>query len=266
MNITIFLYKNLYIYNTNTGDNMLNDILTTDWYEVGHVLLRGFLSLLSLFFVTKLLGKKQVSQLSLFDYVIGISIGNFAAEITTNVEVQIMNGIFAVTLFGIVAYIVSILTMKSIVLRRFFIGTPTIVIQNGKILEQNLKKVKFDINDLLEECRNKDYFNLEEIEYAIIEANGQLSILPKGEYKPLTIKDMNLKPEKQSLCDNIIIDGNVMEKNLINMHKDIKWLNKELKVKGYKDYKNILLATLDINDKLIVYERNYDINIINVLE
>ena len=245
---------------------MLNDILTTNWLEVGHVLLRGFLSLLALFFVTKLLGKKQVSQLSLFDYVIGISIGNFAAEITTNVDVQIMNGIFAVVLFGLVAYIVSILTMKSILLRRFFIGTPTVVIQNGKIIEPNLKKVKFDINDLLEECRNKDYFNLEEIEYAIIEANGQVSILPKGENKPLTIKDMNLKPQKQSLCANVIIDGNVMLNNLKNMNKDENWLEKELKIKGYKDRDNILLATLDINEKLTIYERNYNIDILNVLE
>lgn len=245
---------------------MLNDILTTNWSEVGHVLLRGFLSLLALFFVTKLLGKKQVSQLSLFDYVIGISIGNFAAEITTNVDVQIMNGIFAVVLFGLVAYIVSILTMKSILLRRFFIGTPTVVIQNGKIIEPNLKKVKFDINDLLEECRNKDYFNLEEIEYAIIEANGQVSILPKGENKPLTIKDMNLKPQKQSLCANVIIDGNVMLNNLKNMNKDENWLEKELKIKGYKDRDNILLATLDINEKLTIYERNYNIDILNVLE
>lgn len=245
---------------------MLNDILTTNWSEVGHVLLRGFLSLLALFFVTKLLGKKQVSQLSLFDYVIGISIGNFAAEITTNVDVQIMNGIFAVVLFGLVAYIVSILTMKSILLRRFFIGTPTVVIQNGKIIEPNLKKVKFDINDLLEECRNKDYFNLEEIEYAIIEANGQVSILPKGENKPLTIKDMNLKPQKQSLCANVIIDGNVMLNNLKNMNKDENWLEKELKIKGYKDRDNILLATLDINDKLTIYERNYNIDTLNVLE
>lgn len=245
---------------------MLNDILTTNWSEVGHVLLRGFLSLVVLFFVTKLLGKKQVSQLSLFDYVIGISIGNFAAEITTNVDVQIMNGIFAVILFGLVAYSVSILTMKSILLRRFFIGTPTVVIQNGKIIEPNLKKVKFDINDLLEECRNKDYFNLEEIDYAIIEANGQVSILPKGENKPVTIKDMNLKPQKQSLCANIIIDGNIMTNNLKNMHKDENWLEKELKTKGYKDYNDILLATLDVNDKLVVYERNYNKEVLNVLE
>lgn len=245
---------------------MLNDILTTNWSEVGHVLLRGFLSLVALFFVTKLLGKKQVSQLSLFDYVIGISIGNFAAEITTDVSVQLMNGISAVILFGVVAYIISILTMKSILLRRFFIGTPTVVIQNGKIIEPNLKKVKFDINDLLEECRNKDYFNLEEIDYAIIEANGQVSILPKGENKPVTIKDIKLKAQKQSLCANVIIDGNIMTNNLKNMHKDENWLEKELKTKGYKDYNDILLATLDVNDKLVVYERNYNKEVLNVLE
>lgn len=245
---------------------MLNDILTTNWSELCHVLLRGFVSLLVLFFVTKLLGKKQVSQLSLFDYVIGISIGNFAAEITTNVDVQIMNGISAVALFGLVAYSVSILTMKSIKLRRFFMGMPTVIIQNGKIIESSLKKVKLDINDLLEECRNNGYFNLEEIEYAIMEVNGKVSILPKGENQPVTIKDMKLKVEKQSLCANVIIDGNIMINNLNNMHKDIKWLEKELKIKGYKDYNDILLATLDINDKLVVYERNYNIDILNVLE
>ena len=156
--------------------------------------------------------------------------------------------------------------MKSILLRRFFIGTPTVVIQDGKIIENNLKKVKFDINDLLEECRNKDYFNLEEIDYAIIEANGQVSILPKGENKPLTVKDMNLKAQKQSLCANVIIDGNIMINNLKNMNKDESWLEKELKIKGYKDYNDILLATLDINDKLVIYERNYNIEVLNVLE
>lgn len=245
---------------------MINDILSTDWGEIGHVLLRGLLSLITLFLITKLLGKKQVSQLSLFDYVIGISIGNFAAEITTDVNVQVMNGIAAVLLFGFVAYAVSIVTMKSITLRRFFMGVPTVIIQNGKIIEPNLKKVKFDMNDLLEECRNNGYFNLDEIEYGIMEANGKVSILPKGENKPLTVKDMNLKAEKQSLCANVIIDGKVMPKNLTNMHKDINWLNKELKIKGYKDYDDILLATLDVNDKVIVYERNYNVNILDVLE
>ena len=121
------------------------------------VLLRGLISLFSLFLVTKLLGKKQVSQLSLFDYVIGISIGNFAAEITINLDASLWYGVIAVIEFGIIAYGISIATMKSIKLRRFFMGTPTILIEKGKILEKGLKKVHFDINDLLEECRSSGY-------------------------------------------------------------------------------------------------------------
>ncbi len=236
------------------------------WIEVLDTVVRALVSLTTLFLITKLLGKKQVSQLSLFDYVIGISIGNFAAEMTINIESQYLNGLTAIIVFGLVAYLVSYLTMKSIVLRRFFIGTPTILIQNGKLIEKNLKKVKFDINDLLEECRGNGYFDISQIEYALMEVNGKVSILPKGEYIPVTIKDMNLKPSKQELTANIIIDGKIMYNNLKNMKKDEDWLEKELKVKGYKTLDNVLLATLDNNDKITVYERNYHDKIHNVLE
>ena len=242
------------------------DFFDVKWIEVFDTIIRALLSLAALFLVTKLLGKKQVSQLSLFDYVIGISIGNFAAEMTINIDSQYVNGLTAILVFGLVAYLVSILTMKSIKLRRFFMGTPTILIQNGKLIEQNLKKVKFDINDLLEECRVSGYFDISQIEYALMEANGMLSILPKGEYLPVTIKDMNLKANKQDLVANIIIDSRVMHNNLKNMKKDNAWLEKELKLKGYKTLDNILLATLDNNDKFIIYERNNHDNIHNVLE
>jgi len=234
--------------------------------EVLDVIFRALLSLIVLFLVTKLLGKKQVSQLSLFDYVIGISIGNFAAEMTTDLELSYVNGIVAVLVFGLVAFGVSYFTMKSIVLRRFFIGTPTILIQNGKILVNNLKKSKLDINDMLEQCRVEGYFDISQIEYALMEANGRLSILSKGEYLPVTIKDMKLKTEKQGLCANVIIDGKIMKKNLNNVGKDEDWLDRSLRLKGYKNFSNILLATVDNNEKLIVYERNEDITEFNVLE
>ena len=175
------------------------DFFDIKWIEVFDTIARALISLTALFLVTKLLGKKQVSQLSLFDYVIGISIGNFAAEMTINMDSQYANGLTAIIVFGLIAYLVSYVTMKSMVLRRFFIGTPTILIQNGKLIEKNLKKVKFDINDLLEECRGSGYFDLTQIEYALLEANGKLSILPKGEYSPVTIKDMKLKATKQEL-------------------------------------------------------------------
>lgn len=234
--------------------------------ELGEVIIRSLFSLITLFLVTKMLGKKQVSQLSLFDYVIGISIGNFAAEISMDVKTPYIYGVVSVLIYGLVALSISYLTMKSITLRRFFIGTPTLLIQNGKIMNKNLQKTKFDINDLLEECRNCNYFDISEIEYAIMEANGKLSILPKSEYKSLTPKDMNLKTNKSSLCANVVIDSRYMLNNLKNMHKTKEWLDSQLKLKGYSDLDKILLATLDINDKLIVYERNDNEKLLDVLE
>ncbi len=234
--------------------------------ELLQVTIRSLISLTTLFFVTKLLGKKQVSELSLFDYVIGLSIGNFAAEITINMDVNLINGLLAIVIFGMVAYIISILTMKSMTLRRLVIGVPTILMENGKLIEENMKKTKFDINDFLEECRNNGYFDLSEIEYAIVEANGKISILPKALNKPLTPKDMKIKVDKSSLVANVIIDSKILKNNLKNINKSKEWLDKELKIKGYKDYDKILLATVDNNDKLVVYERNYNMKVSNVLE
>ncbi len=230
------------------------------------IIIRCIIALSVLFTITKILGKKQVSQLSLFDYVIGISIGNFAAEIIINMETKFLNGIFAMTMFGLIAYIVDLLTLKSIILRRIFMGVPTTLIQKGKILENNLKKVKFDVNDLLEECRSKGYFDIKEIEYAIMESKGTLSILPKGDYKPITIKDMNLKPKNQTLVANIIIDSKIMKKNLKNMNKTEEWLEQQLKEKGYPNKEKILLATLDTNEKITIYEKNNQEQSINILE
>lgn len=224
---------------------------------------RSLISLITLFLVTKLIGKKQVSQLSLFDYVIGISIGNFSAEMVMNLEINFLNGILSIMTFGLVAYLVSYTTMHSMTLRRIIIGNPTILIQNGKIIEKNLRKTLIDVNDLLEQCRNNGTFDISEIEFAIMEANGKISILLKKENLPVTLKDMNLKG-RNGLCANVIIDGNIMKNNLKNMNKDVEWLLKELKVKGKKD-SDILLGILDMNDKLTLFEKN-NIDVKNVLE
>jgi len=214
---------------------------------------RSLLSLAALFLVTKMLGKKQVSQLSLFDYVIGISIGNFAAEMTINLESQTLNGILAVFIFGFIAYLISVLTMKSMTLRRFFMSTPTILIENGEILIEGLKKVKFDVNDLLEVCRIKGYFDIGEIEYALMEANGELSILPKEKYRSLILDDMNITKPQTGLYSNVIIDGKIMLKNLQNINKSEDWLFKA--IKG-NDLSNILLATVDNQENVKVYLKN----------
>ena len=227
------------------------DLFKNDAFEV---VIRCIIAMTTLFFMTKLLGKKQVSELSLFDYVVGISIGNFASEMAINLEAEFFNSMLAIIVFGILAYFISILTIKSLKLRKFFVGTPTVLMENSKLIYKNMKKSMIDINDLLSQAREMGYFDLSEIEFAILEANGKISFLPKGEYKNITVKDMKLKIEKQGLCANVIIDGNIMDDNLINIGKDTEWLLHELKCKGKKVH-DILLATVDINDKLILYER-----------
>ncbi len=236
------------------------------WVELIDVFIRAITSLILLFLITKVLGKKQVSELSMFDYVIGISIGNFAAEMTVNLDSQIINGLFAVLIFGIIAYFVSYISMKSIILRRFFMGTPTIIIQDGRLLDKGLKKSKLDINDLLEQCRAKGYFDISQIEYAILETNGSLSILPKSNFRPINGNDMNLDIPKIGLCANVVIDEKIMTNNLKIIKKDEKWLRQQLKVKGYKNLNNLLLVTIDIDNKINIYEKNDNINIKNILE
>ena len=221
-----------------------SEVLTTSY--------RALISLAVLFLVTKMIGKKQVSELSLFDYVIGISIGNFAAEMTINLESQEINGIVAVLIFGIVAYIVSYITMKSIYLRRFFIGVPTIIIDKGKINYKNMKKFEMDINDLLEQARINGYFDLSEIEYGIMEANGIMSFKLKDIYDTPTNKDLNINTKNIGICANIIIDGKYMKNNISNMNKNLEWVENKIKDMGY-NINNILLATLNEKDEINIY-------------
>jgi uncharacterized membrane protein YcaP (DUF421 family) len=221
---------------------------------------------MALFFLTKLLGRKQVSQLSAFDYVIGISMGSIAAEMTINTDAPFFDGLVAMTAYALVAYFISFLTVKSIKLRHFFTGTPVILIQDGKIIRKNLRKSLLDINDLLQECRSSGYFNIDDIAYAIMEACGKLSFLPKTPNRPVTLKDLKLKDTVAGLYANVIIDGKIMEKNLKVIKKEKNWLLKEIKKQGYDNPESIFLAIVDNNYKLTIYERIEEIENKNAIE
>lgn len=226
-----------------------------DYQTMGSVFIRSIVTIVVLFLLAKVMGKKQISQLNLFDYIVGITIGSVAADISLDLNKFFLDGVICMLVFGLTGALVSYVTLKSIKLRRFFTGTPSIIIENGKIIEEGLKKVKFDINDLMEELRGAGYFNIDEVAYAVMETNGKISFLPKDGDKPVTKKDMDLKIIPSSLVANIIIDGKIMMNNLKAMNKDEKWLSHELKVLGYKDIDEILLATLDSNDKIMVYKK-----------
>ncbi len=221
-----------------------------------NICFRTILVLIILFFITKMMGKKQISELNFFDYVVGITIGSIAADISLDIEKNMIAGIAALFIYGFISYIISFISIKSILARRFFIGVPTVLVEKGKIIESGLKKSKIDVNDLLMEARENGYFNLDEIDYALMEVNGNISFLPKEKEKPVTKRDMKIKCSNEGLTVNAIIDSKYMVNNMKAINKDTEWLDHELKVNGYDNYDNILLATIDNNYKVTIYEKN----------
>ena len=221
-----------------------------------NICFRTILILIILFFITKMMGKKQISELNFFDYVVGITIGSIAADISLDIEKDMLAGIAALFIYGFISYIISFVSIKSILARRFFIGVPTVLVEKGKIIESGLKKSKIDVNDLLMVARENGYFNLDEIDYGLMEVNGNISFLPKEKDKPVTKRDMKIKCSNEGLTVNAIIDSKYMANNMKAINKDKEWLDHELKVNGYDNYDNILLATIDNNYKVTIYEKN----------
>lgn len=226
------------------------------------------LSILIMFLISKLLGNKQISELNMFDYINGITIGSIAAELSISRESEeIITAIIAILIYGFVGVAFSILTIKSIKCRRFLSGRTLILIENGKIYNENLKKSKLDINDLLTKARTNGYFDISQINYAIMENNGEISFFPCSEYRPVTASDLKLDPmpKPEYLNLNIIIDGNIMHQNLKYCGVNETWLNKELSARG-KKVKDIFLATLDQNNTLHIYDVQKDKNMKNIFD
>lgn len=221
-----------------------------------NICFRTILILIILFFITKMMGKKQISELNFFDYIVGITIGSIAADISLDIEKDMLAGIAALFIYGFISYIISFVSIKSIWARRFIIGVPTVLVEKGKIIESGLKKSKIDVNDLLMVARENGYFNLDEIDYGLMEVNGNISFLPKEKDKPVTKRDMKIKCSNEGLTVNAIIDSKYMVNNMKAINKDKEWLDHELKVNGYDNYDNILLATIDNNYKVTIYEKN----------
>lgn len=228
-----------------------------DFIEAIKVIPRCLGATIFLFFITKIMGRKQVSEFSLFDYVIGISIGNFTAEMTLNTDVQYIDGMVAVATFGLLSISLTKLINKSIKLRRFIIGTPTVLIDNGKIIQSGLKRVNIGVNDLLEEARMEGYFDIDEIEYAIMEGSGTISFLPKSKFKNVTVNDLNIKTNKSYLSANIIINGEYMEEAIKKSNITKEELIKRLKKMNLDSPDSILLCTIT-NNKLSFYFKDQE--------
>ncbi|WP_042347308.1 DUF421 domain-containing protein [Bacillus massiliigorillae] len=226
-----------------------------DWLDV---IFRAILFLVVLFIITKILGKKQISQLSMFEYVTGITIGNIGAEVVTGLEQKIHLGIIALVTTAAIPFLSGLITMKSKKMRDIIDGKGTIFIKDGKLLEDNIKRERYTIDEFLELLRKKDVFDISEVEYAILEAAGDLNVLLKKEYRPLTPRDLNLKVASDKEPQTVIMDGEVLIEPLATMGRSRQWLHTELRKLGVT-VENVFLAqvnsygevTVDLYDDLL---------------
>lgn len=217
------------------------------------LILTSLLSVVALFIITKIMGHKQVAQLDFFDYVSGITIGSIGAELATELESP-EKPLIALIVYGIASALLNYLTTKLPRTRKYINGSPTILMNGGKMYRDNLKKAKLDLSEFMLLCRERGYFNLEEIQTAVFGHNGQLSILPRSANRPLSPDDLNLKPNQASMGVEVIMDGRVLGENLSRMGRDENWLTKQLKSQKYSNAKEIFLGIYHPDeDKLTLY-------------
>lgn len=215
-------------------------------------------SFIFLFFIAKMLGKKQIAELDFTDYVVGITIGSIAAEWATELQQPWYHYVIAMSIFTLFSLFITLLEQKATYLKSFLRGKPIIVIFNGKIQYKNLKKSKLDIHDLLGMCRAQGYFKIGDISYAILETSGEMSILPKALKKSVTVQDLTSPDYSESKLEKyVILDGTINKDILKILNKDENWLLNKLKLKNKKQLKNIILAIYDENnDQIIKHTKN----------
>ena len=216
------------------------------------VALTSLLSAVTLFVIAKFIGHKQMSQLDFFDYITGITIGSIGAELATELE-KPLKPFVAMLVYGTITVLLSLITSKFPKMRKVINGTPTIIMNNGKIYRKNMKKAKIDLSEFLVLCRQAGYFNLADIQTAIFEYNGRLTVLPVSTKRPLNPEDVKLTPQSEYISAEVIMDGRVLDENLKRMGVDIKWLENQIKKQGFKNVKEIFLGVCDRNKQLQLY-------------
>ncbi len=209
-----------------------------------HIIFRSFLFIFVLILMTRLLGKKQISEITFFEYISGITIGSIAGEVIMGLDRNIFHGVIAIVVFGGITLTVDFLTLKSKKLRDIIEGKGVALIQNGKIMEENLKKEKYSLDELGSLLRGKNVFNTAEVEFAVLEPNGELSVLLKKENRPVTPKDLNIKVANEKEPQTIIMDGKIIDNALSDSGKNRGWLMIELDKQGVT-LENVFYAQVD---------------------
>ncbi|MDT3698040.1 MAG: DUF421 domain-containing protein [Thermincola sp.] len=219
-----------------------------EWLEV---VIRTVLAIGVLFIFTKILGKRQIAQLSFFEYITGITIGSIAAYISLDLNATWYHGVVALFVWSAVVYGLEYISIKSKIARDIIDGKGVVLVKEGKVLEDNLTKAHITADELLEQLRQKNAFKFADVEFAVLEADGKLSVLMHKENQPLTPKHLGIKVGPEQEPQTVIIDGVIMDEPLATLGLNRGWLNTELNKIGVT-VENVFLGQVDSHGQLTV--------------
>lgn len=206
---------------------------------------RAIILYIVVFITTRLMGKREIGQLQPFEVVISIMIANLATIPMSDTGVPIVSGLVPIMGLLTMHLIISLLNLKSTKIRKILCGKPNIIINKGKIDEEAMEKERFDLSELEEKLREKDVFDIGDVDYAILETNGDISVILKPEKQQPTAEDLNINPDFRGISYNLILDGDINYKNLKLLNKNEVWLREQIKNFNLNDEKDVLIATMN---------------------
>ncbi|SOC42738.1 YetF domain-containing protein [Ureibacillus acetophenoni] len=226
--------------------------------ELSELSLRLIIAFIVLFIMTKIMGRKEISQITVFNFISAIAIGSLAANLALSDDISILYGVLAIVAWALFTLIVAFINVKFQWIRRITIGEPIIVIKNGKIIEKSLRKTQLDMDSLSALLRDKDIFSLKDVDYAIFETSGKLSVLMKEKNMPITKGDMNIPMQKKRypIATGVISDGIINYTNLSLLHLDNNWLETQLKIAGVRSLSDVFYAEVQPDGSLYIDSKN----------
>lgn len=220
--------------------------------ELIDIILQTLIAFFAILFITRILGRQQVAQLTVYEYINGITFGSIAATVATDLGQSTWGHIIGLFLFGSLTLLIGYIAKKKRNFSKVIQGEPVLVIQDGHIFEKNLSRFHYTVDDLTHLLRKKDVFNITDVKYAILENTGELSILKVAQKENVKVEDMNLKINQEELDTDIIVTGNIIYENLKKRNITVKWLTSQLKMMGVRDIKDIYYASLDKDKKIYI--------------
>jgi len=224
--------------------------------EYSILFIRSVVTYFTLVLFTRIMGRKQISQLTYFDYVVGITIGSIASTASVEKNVNMYEGIFCIIIWSLLTIVISEITLKNIKLRLLIDSEPLLMIDKGKVIYENMKKARYNIGDLLMQLRDKDIFYITEVEIAILEPDGKLSVLKKAEHTTLTAGDMNIAKPRTGMMVDLILDGNILSSHLQQIQKDENWVIAQLKARNINNLNDVVFAGIQADEQIYIVTKD----------